>query len=124
MPYAKAVIRIDHQHAQIIGFDDDGFEASSLAAHVHDTRQHHSDVRTEHEFLANVCSALTGMDEILVTGPHTGISAFRHYVEKHRPALNPYIVGWEVVDHPSQGQLLAFARQYLSTLGRMAAPSA
>lgn len=123
MPFARAVVRIDHQHAQIIGFDTDHSEASSLAAHVHDTRQHHSEVRAEHELFANVCSALTGVDEILVTGPHTGISAFRHYVEKHRPALRPSIVGWEAVDHPSQGQLLSFARHYLSTRGRMAAPA-
>lgn len=123
MPFARAVIRIDHQRALIIGFDADRSEARSLGAHAHNTRQHHSDVRAEHEFFANVCSALTGVDEILVTGPHTGVSAFRHYVEKHRPALGPSIAGWEIVDHPSQGQLLAFGRQYLSTRGRMAVPA-
>lgn len=123
MPYTRAVIRIDRQHALIIGFDADHSEARSLAPHVHQTRQHHSDVRAEHEFFADVCDELSAVAEILVTGSHTGVSAFRHYVEKHRPALGPRIIGWEIVDHPSQGQLLSFARQYLSTHGRMAAPA-
>lgn len=123
MKFATAVIRLDHKHAQIIGFDADHSEVRSLAAHAHNTRQHHSDVRTEHEFFAVACDALSSATEVLVAGPHTGVSAFHHYVDKHRPALGPRIVGWEIVDHPSEGQLLAFARQYFATRGRMAAPA-
>ena len=62
----------------------------------------------------------TGIAEVLVTGSHTAQTDFRHYVDKHRPALVQQIVGWETVDHPTEGQLLAFARQKFVKYDRMA----
>ena len=64
--------------------------------------------------------ALAGIAEVLVTGSHTAQSDFRHYVDKHRPAVTKRIVGWETVDHPTECQLLAFARQYFVKHDRMA----
>ena len=124
MPLANAVIRIDHHHADVLEFDSEHVSAHSVTAHNHYTRQHQSGVRTEHEFFGEVCDALRGFKHVVVTGSHTGVAAFRHYVEKHRLPLGAQIAGWEVVDHPSEGQLVAFARQYLVAHQRMAAPAA
>ena len=77
-------------------------------------------MRTEHEYFGEVCDALAGVGEVLITGPHTALSDFRHYVEKHRPALGGQIVGWEPVDHPSDGELVAFARKRFLEHDRMA----
>ena len=118
MSLFHAVIWIDHHSAQVLQFDADHLQTHKVKAHTHYTRQHGSSVRTEHEFFGEVCDALAGIAEVLVTGSHT--AQFRHYVDKHRPALVQQIVGWETVDHPTEGQLLAFARQKFVKYDRMA----
>ncbi len=58
MPLLHAVVWLDHRNAQIIQFDAEQVEARKLEAVSHDTRQHGSEVRTEHEFFGEVCDAL------------------------------------------------------------------
>ena len=112
MSLSHAVVLIDHHSAQVLQFDADHAQSQKVKAHTHHTRQHGSSVRTEHEFFSEVCDALAGIAEVLVTGSHTAQADFRHYVEKHRKAVAEQIVGWETVDHPTQGQLLALGRKY------------
>jgi hypothetical protein len=45
-------------------------------------------------------------------GPSTAKLDFSRYLHKHDPALEARIVGIETVDHPSDGQLVAYARKY------------
>lgn len=115
-----AVVLIDHHQAQVLQFDAEHVQAAKVRAHTHHTRQHHSQVRSEHEFFGAVCDALEGIPEVLLTGGKTALADFRHYVEKHRPQTAPRIVGWETVDHPSEAQLVALARQYFLKYDRMA----
>ncbi len=120
MSLFHAVVWIDHHNAQIMQFTADQVQTQKIKEHSHHTRKHGSGVRTEHEFFGEVCTALAGVAEILVTGSHTAQADFRHYVDKHKNSLGKQIVGWETVDHPSEGQLLAFARQYFVKHDRMA----
>jgi hypothetical protein len=119
MTMFHAVVRIDHHSAQVLQFDAEHVEGHRIKAHSHHTAQHGSSVRTEHEFFGQVCDALAGITEVLVVGPKTGLADFRHYVDKHRPAVAPQIVGYEVVDHPSDNQLIALARHYFLRVDRM-----
>jgi len=120
MSLSHAVVLIDHHTAQVLQFDADHMKSQKVKAHSHHTRQHGSSVRTEHEFFGEVCDALADTAEILVTGSHTAQSDFRHYVDKHRPALEKRIVSWETVDHPTDNQLLALARRYFLEHGNAA----
>ncbi|MEO8739260.1 MAG: hypothetical protein ABI537_06110 [Casimicrobiaceae bacterium] len=120
MPLFQAVVWIDHHSAQILQFDAEHLQASKIKAHTHYTRQHGSGVRDEHEFFGEVCAALAGVTEVLVTGSHTAQADFRHYVDKHRPLVSKQIAGWETVDHPSEGQLVASARKFFVKHDRMA----
>ena len=120
MAIQHAVLWVDHQHAQLMHLQADSTEVQKIKAHTHHTRQHGSKVRTEHEFFGEVCDALADVSEVLVTGSHKAQADFRHYVDKHRPALAPRIAGWETVDHPSDGQLVALARKFFVAHDRMA----
>lgn len=120
MTLFHAVVWIDHQKAQVLQFDAEHVEATKVKAHTHHTAQHGSTVRTEHEFFGEVCAALDGIAEVLVTGPRKGIDDFRHYAEKHRAETAKRVVGYEVVDHPTDAQLIAFARKYFLKYDRMA----
>ena len=120
MPLFHAVLRLDHHHAQLLQFDASQVLPQSLKAHGSPGRQHGSAVRTEHEFFAEVCDALAGISEVLVTGSRTALADFRHHVEKHRPALVAHIAGYETVDHPTDLQLVAQARAFFVRHDRMA----
>ena len=115
-----ALAWVDHQQAQILQFDAEHVQSQKIKAHSRHTRQHGSAVRSEHEFYGEVCDGLAGIAEVLVVGPKTGLADFRHYVEKHRPALGKQIVGWEAHEHATDNQLVALARQFFLKYDRMA----
>ena len=119
MPLFHAVVRLDHHAAQVLQFDTAQVQSQALKAHSHPTKQHGSAVRTEHEFFGEVCDALAGIPEVLVAGAHTTQADFRHYVDKHRPAVAAQIKGYETVDHPSDNQLVALAREFFLKYDRM-----
>jgi len=111
MSLPHTVLWIDHHHALLLSFDAERSDARHVRAHTHNTHQHGSGVRTEHEFFGEVCDALAS-DEVLVTGSHQAQADLRHYIDKHRPSAAHRIVGWQTVDHPSEAQLLALARKF------------
>ncbi len=119
MTMFHAVVWLDHQTAQILQFDAEHVEAQKVKAHSHHTAQHGSSVRTEHEFFGHVCEALAKIPEVLVVGPKTGLTDFEHYTKKHSPDTATRIVGFEVVDHPTEKQLVALARKYFLRHDRM-----
>ena len=121
MSLFHAVVFVDHQAAQVLQFDAVQVLERKLREHKHLTRQHGSDVRDEHEFFGQVCDALDGIAEVLLTGGHQGLADFKHYVDKHRPQTAARIVGYEVVDHPSENQLLAMARKHFIKHDQMSA---
>lgn len=121
MSLFHAVVWIDHHRAQVLQFHADDVREQRVKSHYHYTRQHHSSVRSEHDFFGEVCDALAGVTEVLVTGSHLAQTDFRHYLEKHRALLSRQVVGWETVDHPAKGELLAFAKRYFERHDRMAA---
>ncbi len=55
-----------------------------------------------------------------MTGSHTAIADFRHYVDKHRPQTAARVTGYQVADHPSDKQLVALARAYFLKQGETA----
>jgi hypothetical protein len=119
MSLTHAVVWTDHHNARILRFDAEHVQAQKIRESSHHTRQHHSGVRTEHEFFGEVCDAAKDVDEVLVTGARTAIADFRHYAEKHRPHMAARVVGYEVVDHPSDPELVALARRYFLKADRM-----
>ncbi|MEC5218891.1 hypothetical protein RCH09_003866 [Actimicrobium sp. GrIS 1.19] len=118
-PLFHAVAFVDHQSAQVLQFDSEQVVEQKVREHLKFTPQHGSGVRTEHEFFAHVCDALDGIAEVLVVGGHNGLADFRHFVEKHRPQTALRIVGYEVVDHPSENQLVAMARKHFAKYAQM-----
>jgi len=122
MPLFHAIVWVDHHTAQVLQFDAAQVLAQQVREHVHCTRQHGSNVRSEHEFFGEVCDATKGIAELLVAGSRTAQADFRHYVEKHRPEVAQRIVGWEMAGHMSTKELVALARRYFSVHAGMATP--
>lgn len=120
MSLFRAVVWTDHQSAEVLQFDPEHVKVHKVRAHQHPTVQHGSGVRSEHEFFGALCDSLEGIAEVLVTGSHTAIADLRHYLDKHRPLTAAHVVGYEVVDHPSERQLVALARKFFLQSDRTA----
>lgn len=119
MSLFHAVLWLDHHEARLLQFDAEQVELERIREHSHHTKQHGSEVRSQHEFYAEVCDRMAGIAEVLVTGSQMAQTDFRHYLLKHRPALKSQIAGYETVDKPSDKQLVALARDYFVRHHRM-----
>ena len=115
-----AVVLIDHHHATILHFDAENASPAKIKAPDHDGHRHGGDTQALHLYFGKVCDALAGASGILVAGSHIAQSDFRRYVDQHHAALRKDIIGWETMDRPTEGQLLAFARDYFIAHAGMA----
>lgn len=122
-----AAVWLDHKEAHIFYILHDAVEKATLTVtphHVHHkhpkgaegAKAHPDDARRFHHDIAR---SLEGSEAILVVGPSTAKLEFIRHVHKHDPALEPRIVGIETVDHPTDGQLVAYARKYFERTDRM-----
>jgi hypothetical protein len=125
MPNRHTAVWIDHKDAKIFQIDRESFEEKTLHAphhHVHRhpkvTAEHNHPTDGEH-FYHEVARALEGADEILVVGPSTAKLELIKHVHKHAHQLIAKIVGVETVDHPTDGQLAAYARTYFRAKDKM-----
>jgi len=112
MATRHAVLWVDHHKASLHPTGVQSAPARRLKAHAHPTAQHGSEVRSEHEFFAEVCEALEAVETVLVTGSKTALADFRHYVEKHRAQTGHRIASYQTVDHPTDHQLVALGRSF------------
>ncbi len=71
------------------------------------------------KFFSDVASKLSAVHEILVVGPANAKLALVKHLQKHDAATADKIVGVETVDHPSDGQLVHYARNYFKHVDRM-----
>ena len=120
MPLFHAVVFVDHHCARIVQFGSERTHEKKVNAHLHLRGQDERNERSKHEFLGKVCDGLMGVEDVLVVGGQTAISGFRHYAQKHRPEIATHVAGYETVDHPSDNELVAFARHWFTHYNQMA----
>jgi len=73
----------------------------------------------DHAFLQAVAQSIADAGAVLVTGPANAKTELVKHISQHDPGLMKIIVGVETVDHPSDGQLVAYARRYFKAEDRM-----
>lgn len=123
--HRHAVVWIDQHEAKIFHLDPESFELAKIESPHHHVRRHPA-VTAEHNhpadaqhFFKDVAAALSDDMGVLVVGPSTAKMHFLKYVHKHNHGLEERIVGIESVDHPTDGQLVAYARKYFRAADRM-----
>lgn len=118
MSYPHVIVWMDHQKATIIDFSVDDRHVLHLASE-HPRQLHRKSgpmgpgrAPDDRHFFDEIAAAVGGSSEILVTGPGTAKVAFMTDLEKRHPAVAKLVVGVESLDHPSDGELLAYAKRY------------
>jgi stalled ribosome rescue protein Dom34 len=114
-----AAVWIDHHEARIFQLRLDGSDEATLHAQTHHIHRHpmgatdkHNHPDDMHHFFRDVAKALDGAHEILIGGPSSAKTELVSYVHQHDPALEKKIVRVETIDHPTDAQLVAHARQF------------
>jgi stalled ribosome rescue protein Dom34 len=121
-----AVIWIDHLNARVFHIGFSGTDEIVLHPE-HPTRHIHHKANTigsghsheEKEFLKRVADAVADAGAILVTGPAEAKIELNRYIKEHYPQIARRIVGIETVDHPSDREIVAFAKRYFKAEDRM-----
>ena len=119
-PY-HAVVWMDHAEAHILHYTSEHVH-NKLADQPH-RRLHHkrggSDAARAAEdraYFVKIAGSLSNAKEILVAGPAAAKSAFIDHLNDHAHDVRARVVAIETVDHPSDGQLLEYARKHFSTI--------
>ena len=110
---------IDHREAKVFHVSPEKDHEVSVTApqHVHRRHPKGESGAKEHpddaaRFFQSVARSLDDAQDVLVVGPSTAKLDFLRYLHKHEHALESRVVGIETVDHPTDGQLAAYARKY------------
>ena len=118
MSQFHAVVWIDHAEAHVLHFTKEDVEAKLVHGkphrHLHTKRnaQASGHVSEDQAYFHKVAEALAGAHEILVVGPANAKTEFVKHLKAHDPGIAKAVVAVETVNHPSDGQLLAYARQH------------
>ncbi len=111
-----AVVWMDHTEAHVLMFDKEHVEAQRIKARSHHTPKH-GHVGADKDFFKQIADALTGVAEVLLTGPANAKIEFRDFCKHNAHAIDKAVVEVLTTDHPSDAQVVAMARQYFKRLG-------
>ena len=126
MSFNHAVVWLDHSEAHIMNFNAEEAEAKHIQSQSKHKNLHSKssgpgsgNAPENKAYYHEVGAGVAAAREILVVGPSSAKLFLIKHLEKHDPAIAAKVVGVETVDHPSDGQLLAYARHYFVAADRM-----
>jgi hypothetical protein len=126
MTVRHVAVWLDQHEARVFHVSPEGFDESTVHSphkHVHrhprgpEGYKEHPD--NERRFFHEVARALDGAEEVLILGPSKAKLHFIRYAEGHDATLYAHIIGVETVDHPTDPQLAAHAKQYFKAADRL-----
>jgi stalled ribosome rescue protein Dom34 len=126
MSHYHAVVWLDHSEAHVMQISPDDVEKSVVHPakphiHLHSRRGTVGTGRQAEDstYYQAVVDALKGAQEILVVGPAQAKLQLIKHIHAHDHAMADKVVGVETVDHPSDAQVVAYARKYFVAKDRM-----
>ena len=126
MQTQHAVAWLDHCEAKVFFFDREGFESVTLSATLTHHQTHNKagtvDGKRAPEnqaFYRNIVLALQSAKEWLILGPGSAKDELAKHVRAHFPQLENRIIGVETADHPTEAQIVKYARLFFRAADRM-----
>lgn len=127
--FHHAIVWIDHQKATLLRFGPAGVDTQVIhSTHRHEHLHHKANsgdsgrAPQDHAFLQRVAASLASTATILVTGPANAKGELVSFLEAHQPAIAGRVAAVQPLDHPSDGQLEAYARKFFHADERMHLP--
>jgi stalled ribosome rescue protein Dom34 len=126
MTHIHAVVWLDHREAKVADFNFDEKHVVNVHHRGGHRQVHHRAGATgsghapdDHHFFDAIVEALGDAKEVLVTGPGNAKVAFRQHLDRRHPGVAKRVVGIETLDHPTECELLGFARKYFKRIDAM-----
>ena len=126
MSHYHAVVWLDHNEANVMHISPDDVEKSVVSPatphrNLHRKRGSVSGGRQpeDQNYYHEVVEALAGAAEILIVGPGQAKLELIKHIHAHDHDVANKVIAVETVDHPSDAQLVAFARKYFVAKDRM-----
>ena len=114
-----AVVWIDHLQARVFHLGLTGLDEIVLHPHMPTRHIHHKansigsgHVHESEEFLKQATDAVSDAGEITVLGPASTKVELAKYTHERNPAVGSQIVAVEAADHPSDPQIVAYAKRH------------
>ncbi len=114
-----AVVWIDHSQARIFHLGLSGSDEVTLHPQLATRHLHHkaNAVGSGHAapnkaFYAEVSKALADAGEILIIGPAGAKTELASHIREHAPAIANRIAAVEAADHPSDAEIVAYAKRH------------
>jgi stalled ribosome rescue protein Dom34 len=129
MSHYHAVVWLDHAEAHVMHVSPDDVE-KSIVYPTHPHQQLHVKSGAlgsgrhaeDKDYYHAIVEALKGAKEILIVGPTSAKLQLVKHIHAHDKAMIELIVGIETVDHPTDAQLVAYARKYFIAKDKMLSP--
>ncbi len=121
MSFDHVIVWLDHAQAHVIHFTPETAANEIIKTHsTHTKSEKTGGGRHESKpYFNDIANALQGALEILIVGPGNEKLAFLKYLLKHQHHLAEQVISLETVDHPTDLQLLAYARKYFVGAARL-----
>lgn len=126
MSHYHAVVWLDHAMSQVISFNTDDVEPGRIQSHLPNHHVHHKagcigagKAGEDTVFFHAIATALAEAGEVIIVGPGNAKLALIRYLHRHAADIERKVVGVETVDHPSDRQVVAYARSYFKAVDRM-----
>ena len=126
MSLNHAVIWIDHKEAHVMFLSQDASEAEIIKTKSTHSHLHHKAnevgsgrVSLDFKYLHSVMQAVKESKEILILGPGSAKLELIKHAHQHDQQIAANIVGVETVDHPSDKEILAYARKFFYKADQM-----
>lgn len=123
-----AAVWLDHDEAKVFHVDATHFEESKVERpghHLHRPRRAGAGAEAErseaesHRYFDEIVKAIAEAEEVLIVGPGQAKLELIKHVHKHHRELERKIIAVETVDHPTDGQLVAYIRKYFVAADKM-----
>lgn len=126
MKHYHAAVWIDHASARVFSLNAAEAEKWTIRPHERHAHVHHKagsigagKAVAEIALYEGIVEALQGAGAILLTGPGNARKHFATYLRKRHPDLGGRVAAVEPLDHPGDGQMIAFARKFFRADDRM-----
>ena len=126
MSLNHAVIWIDHQEAHVMYLSQEASEAEIIKTKSTHSHLHHKanevgsgKLALDSKYLHSVIEAVKESKEILILGPGSAKLELIKHAHHHDQQIAAKIVGVETVDHPSDKEILAYARKFFYKVDQM-----
>jgi stalled ribosome rescue protein Dom34 len=126
MSFNHAVIWIDHKEAHVMFLSQNANEAEIIKTKSTHSHLHHKAnevgsgrISLDVKYLHSVMQAVKESKEILILGPGSAKLELIKHAHQHDQRIAANIVGVETVDHPSDKEILAYARKFFYKADQM-----